>query len=126
MSREHGNRTDRGAAPGDDGGLSRLLHAWRAIEPPADFEAAVWGRILASACAPAPGRLAAAGTTPRRRFVPGAAWVNTLAAAAGLVLGIGLASSVSAHRTGRHADEPLLHARTLAGSYVTLATGAAR
>ena len=110
--------------PGDER-LSALLNEWKAVEPQAGFEAEVWRRI----------RTASGAKQPRPRVVlvlrewvgPRLAWVNGLAAAAGIVVGIWLALSVSLPR-GVHppAGDVLLRADTLAGSYVTMVTGGTR
>jgi hypothetical protein len=114
-------RSESGKGPARDERLSALLQQWKSVEPQADFEAAVWRRIRAD-------RVADRG---RRRFVeswrewlaPLPAWVNVAAAAAGIVVGIGMGFSMAAAPGGRQADEPLLHPQTLAGSYLTMATG---
>ena len=108
----------------EDQRLHGLLRAWRGAEPTADFEAAVWRR-LREADLPAARRAGLAGRQPLR-FSPGRAWANALAAAAGVMVGVGLAFSAAAPQSGRHGDEPLLHARTLAGAYLALVAGGGR
>jgi hypothetical protein len=114
-------RSESGKGPAGDERLSTLLHEWKGIEPRADFEAAVWRRIRADQAA----------DRGRRRILeawrewldPLPAWVNVAAAAAGIVVGIGMGLSTPAAPGGRQADEPLLHSQTLAGSYLAMATG---
>ena len=108
----------------DDGRLSALLDQWKSIEPQANFEAVVWRRIRA-ASAPEQQPLPVA-IILRDWFVPRSAWVNAAAVAAGILVGVGLAFFAPAARGGRHANEPLLHAQTLAGSYLTMVTGGPR
>ncbi len=96
--------------------LRNLLQKWEAVEPAPGFESAVWQKIRA---APA--------EAPRRiRFELRPAWMNVAAAAAGVLLGVGLAFFTDATPGERHTNEPLLQARTLAGSYLAMATGGAR
>ena len=104
--------------------LSRLLQEWQGIEPRVNFEEGVWRRIRAVAASsqqPNPAR-----AILRSWFVPRPVWVSAAATVAGVVLGVGLAFSTSAARDARPTDEPLLYARTLAGSYLTMVTGGAR
>ena len=94
------------------------------MEPHAGFETAVWQRIHAVSAPKLPGfsildRL-------REWVVPYPAWASAMAAAAGIVFGVGLAFSEPALRKSHQADEPLLHSRTLAGSYLTMTTGGPR
>ena len=104
--------------------LSALLQGWKGLETHLNFEAAVWRRIRAAAVSEP--RAFPAVTTLRDWFVPRSAWVNAMAAAAGIFVGVGLAFFALAARDGRHANEPLLQARTLAGSYITMVTGGTR
>lgn len=104
--------------------LNSLLHEWRDIEPSANFETEVWRRIHAA-------------SMPRQQDTPSSitshkmvvlrlAWINAMATAAGLVIGVGLAFSTSPTHGGLHADEALLHSQTLTGSYLTMVAGATR
>lgn len=104
--------------------LRALLRAWKGVEPQASFETAVWRRIRAVSAAEQ-SRLSAAAAW-REWFVPRPAWVNAVAAAAGVVVGVGLAFSTPAVRDGSRGDAPLLHSQTLAGSYLTVVTGGTR
>ena len=117
-------RSESSKAQEGDARLSALLSEWKGAEPPANFEAAVWRRIRA-ASAPEQQRLSVA-TTLCEWFVPRFAWVNTVAAAAGIVVGVGLAFSTPGARDNRQANEPLLRAQTLAGSYLAMVTGETR
>ena len=103
--------------------FNSLLREWRDIEPSANFETEVWRRIRAASVTGQQG--VTTSTTPRKVVVLRLAWVNAIAAAAGLVIGIGLAFSMPAVHDGAHADEALLHSQTLTGSYLTMA-GATR
>ena len=111
-------------AQAGDKRLSALLQGWKGLETHLSFEAAVWRRLRA-ASAPEQ-RAIPAVTTLRDWFVPRSAWVNAAAVAAGILVGVGLAFFAPAARGGRHANEPLLHAQTLAGSYLTMVTGGPR
>ena len=117
-------KSERNKAKGGEERLSGLLKAWKGPEPKANFEAAVWRRIRAAA-APTPQGLNVV-MIVREWLVARPAWVSATAAAAGIIVGVGLAFSTPAVRDGRQADEPLLHSQTLAGSYLTMVTGGAR
>ena len=117
-------RWEGGKVQEGDERLSALLEQWKGLEPRANFEAAVWRRIR-TASAPEQRRLPLV-ITLRDWFVPRPAWASAMAAAAGIVVGVGLAFSTPAARDGRQADEPLLHSQTLAGSYLTMMTGGTR
>lgn len=108
----------------DDVRLGDLLRKWHSIEPKANFETAVW-RGIHTATAPGQRRFPAL-TTLRDWFAPRPAWVNAMAVAAGIVVGVGLAFSTPTVGDGRQADEPLLHSQTMAGSYLALVTGETR
>jgi hypothetical protein len=101
--------------------LGALLQQWKSVEPQADFEAAVWRRIRADRVADRGGRRFV--ETWREWLDPLPAWVNVAAAAAGIVVGVGMGFSAQPAHGGRQADEPLLHSYTLAGSYLAIATG---
>lgn len=103
--------------------LRALLREWPTPDPRGGFEAAVWRRIRAAAAEirPLPGR-----SHVRCWLALRPAWANALAAAAGIVVGVGLAVAGSGAQAGRLADEPLLHSQTLAGSYLTMVTGGTR
>lgn len=108
----------------DDRRLSALLREWKGIEPHANFEASVWRRIHAVSV-PEQRHLSVI-TTLGEWFVPRTAWVNAVAVAAGIAVGVGMAVFTSVTRDGRQADEPLLSAQTLAGSYLAMTTGERR
>ncbi len=113
-------RSESGKEPAGDERLSALLQQWKSVEPQANFEAAVWRRIRAD-------QVVDRGSwrfveTWREWLAPLPAWVN-VAAAAGIVVGVGMGLSTPAAPGGRQADEPLLHSQTLAGSYLAMATG---
>lgn len=115
---------DKGKGHEGDERLTALLHEWRGVEPQANFEAAVWRRIRA---VPTPEqRRLSMGEAWREWFGPRLVWVNAIAAAAGVVIGVGLAFSGTGLRDDRHANEPLLHSETLAGSYLAMMTGETR
>lgn len=113
----------RKAQEGDER-LSMLLREWKGATSPPNFEAAVWRRIRI-ASAPEQRRLRLV-TTLREWLVPRPAWANTMAAAAGIVVGVGLAFSTPVAHGGRSAAEPLLDSQTLAGSYLAMVTGETR
>lgn len=108
---------------GSDGDkrLRALLMQWKGVEPQADFEAAVWRRIrvaqgndqglkpILEAC--------------REWLAPLPPWVNVAAAAAGIIVGVGVGLINSRAPDGRHGVEPLLHPQTFAGSYLAMTTG---
>lgn len=104
--------------------LHSLLHEWRGIEPSANFETEVWKRIHAASVTEQ--QDTPSSITPRKAVVLRLAWANAIAAAAGLVIGIGLAVATSATHDGSHADEALLHSQTLTGSYLTMVAGVTR
>lgn len=115
------SRTEDEKGQGGDERLSALLHEWKDVEPPVGFEAAVWQRIRA---VPTPEqRRLSLRDAWREWFGPRPVWVNAVAAAAGIIIGVGLAFSGAVLRDGRHADDRLLHSETLAGSYLTMVTG---
>ena len=114
-------RSESGKEPAGDERLSVLLQQWKSVEPQADFEAAVWHRIRADRAVDRGSRRFV--ETWREWLAPLPAWVNVAAAAAGIVVGIGMGFSTPAAPGGRQADEPLLHSQTLAGSYLAMATG---
>lgn len=99
----------------NDENLTVLLQEWQGIKPGANFEAEVWNRIRHSSQSPL-----------REWFTPPLLWVNALAAAAGLVLGVGLAFNVPSSQDRFPAETSLLHAQTLAGSYLAMADGGLR
>lgn len=103
--------------------LTALLHEWKDIEPQAGFEAKVWSRIRAVSM-PEQRRFNVA--TTLEWFTPHPVWVNALAVAAGIAVGVGLAFSTPAMHDNRQTDEPLLHSQTLAGSYLAMAAGGTR
>lgn len=98
-----------------DTNLTALLQEWRGITPGATFEADVWNKIQHNS------------QPILREWVTSQfAWVNALAAAAGLVLGVGLAFNAPSTPTRNDAGPSLLHTHTLAGSYLTMAAGGIR
>jgi hypothetical protein len=97
--------------------LSALLHEWKDIEPQANFEAAVWRRIRAVST-PEQRRFTTA--TTLEWFTPHPVWVNAMAVAAGIAVGVGLAFSTPAMRDIHQTDETLLRSQTLAGSYLAM------
>lgn len=115
----HGHRGGERTMPEPrDEGVSVLLGSWKAPDPPADFEAAVWRRIQG---------VHAAETGPLRGlhgvFGPSWAWLNALAAAAGIIVGI----TLSFWTVARHERLPITvtwpHSQTLAGSYLAAVSG---
>jgi hypothetical protein len=107
-----------------DAHLSTLLREWKGVEPPADFEAAVWRRIR-TASALEPRGLSLIGFV-RDWILPHPAWASVVAAAAAIVVGGWAGISTPMAREDRQDAEPLLHAQTLAGSYLAMASGGSR
>jgi hypothetical protein len=104
--------------------LHALLHEWKGVEPRANLEAAVW-RSLRTAAVPVPRGLAFI-LAVRDWILPPPVWAGALSATAAILVGVFAGVSTSAGRDSRVAAEPLLHARTLAGSYLAMVTGGAR
>ena len=115
-------RSESGKAQGSDERLSALLQKWKSPEPSADFESAVWQGIR-EASATEEGRLSLV-TTLREWLVPCPAWVNVLAAAAGLVVGLQLAFATPVEPSRHTIDVTLPHSQTLASAYLATVTGA--
>ena len=103
-----------------DARLRSLLQQWHPIETTDTFNASVWQRIRAE-------QNPAASNVLYERFTPRWIGLNAAAAAAGLILGVGLAlTAASAPSNHTTPDQPLLRSQTLAGSYLTLVTGETR
>ena len=104
--------------------LTTLLHQWKDVSPKADFDETVWRRIhLASA--PEERRFSIV-TILHEWVVSPSAWVNAMAAAAGIIVAVGLALGAPAARVGRQSGEPLLYPQTVTGSYLVMVTGETR
>ena len=114
-------RPDNSKEQEADTQLSSLLNKWKDISPQADFEAAVWERIQ-SAPASEP-RHSGLVTTLREWFVPCSVWVNTMAAAAGVIIGIRLAFSTTVEDARHSMILPLPHSETMANAYFATITG---
>jgi len=110
--------------PVNDTKLNGLLQEWQAIKPSANFNSDVWRRIRLTSTQERPSFIAA--IPLREWFVPRLAWVNVLAAAAGIIMGLGLAFSAPAMSNRNHNEETLLSQQTLAGSYLAMAAGGTR
>jgi hypothetical protein len=109
--------SERGGAGAQNEQLSVLLREWPAVDPSLRFEAAVWRRLRA---VPA--------TQPTRLwdrwldgFLPHPIWAGAAAASVALVIGF-LAGLTTPDRAwaGGHDTHPLLHPRTLMGTYAAL------
>ncbi len=110
-------RRDRGNAC--DERLRALLREWQGIEAQPNFEVAVWRGIRASTTEARTSSLAA---YFREWILPRPVWSAAIAAAVAIVIG-GLAGfSASTTDARQYASEPLLHPRTLAGSYLYATT----
>jgi len=96
--------------------LGVLLKEWKAVEPGAGFEAGVWRRLRVE-------EEQAVGVVGPGWWNPASAWVNVAAAAAAMVIAVGVAFAVPRAQEGRHVGGPLLHRHTLAGSYISVTTG---
>ncbi len=117
-------RPESGKTQEGDERLAALLQEWKGVEPQSNFESCVWRRIRAASALEQ--RPLPALTVLRDWFVPRTAWANAMAAAAGIIVGVGLALSTPAMRDGHQTNEPLLHSQTLTGSYLTMVTGGTR
>ena len=105
--------------------LSGLLHEWRAFEPKANFESAVWRRIRAASVADQAG-LSLSGIF-RNWLMARPAWASAVAASVAILLGAGAGlSSLPGAGSAGQAVEPLLHSQTLAGAYLAMVTGGTR
>lgn len=107
-----------------DACLTALLREWKAVEPRGSFEVDVWRRIR-TASVPAHGRANVVTILPKW-FAARPVWVGSIAAAAGIVVGAGVALSASAMHDVHEADEPLTHSHTIAGAYLALVAGGIR
>jgi hypothetical protein len=97
--------------------LTTLLKQWEPPQPSPNFEAAVWRRIDASQSQ----------STMFQWRILRPAWSAPIAAAAGLMIGIGLALALpTQQRPARHIAGPLFHSQTVAGSYLAMTTGGTR
>jgi hypothetical protein len=97
--------------------LTALLKQWDTPQPSPNFEAAVWRRVDASQ--------QKATIIPWLMLRP--AWSAPIAAAAGLMIGIGLALALpTQQRPAGHSAGPLFHSQTVAGSYLAMTTGGTR
>lgn len=106
---------------GGDERLKTLLQAWKCAEPPGNFESNVWRRIRAGQ--PVEERRYPALTVLQDWLAPRPVWTSLLAAAAGILLGIGLGIAMPGRPHPGHDTGPLLNSRTLAGSYLTMMGG---
>ena len=89
-----------------DDELGQVLKQWRGVEPPADFNARVCARVRQMEC-------------PRAFPRP-----QLLAAAASILLSLGIGLSVGLLRSERSSDEVKLS--TIAGDYARLVQGGTR
>lgn len=96
--------------------LGVLLKAWKAVEPGDGFEEGVWRRIREAEEKPV-------GVVVSGWWSPVSVWINVTAAAAAVVVAIGLAFAVPRAQEGRHAGGSLLHSHTLVGAYLSVTTG---
>ena len=114
-------RTKHNLAHPGDARLKALLQQWPGIEPRPGFESCVWRRIRVASAAEssAPGLW----VIVRGWLSAEPAWVNAMAATAGLLVGVALALSAPQTRTGPYSTAPLLHAQTLTGAYLTMVSG---
>jgi len=101
--------------------LAQLLAQWPGLPPAAGFEAAVWRRIRAGEV-----REVSAGRRVLEwltyRPVAASAW----AAAAGVLVGVGLALTWPARPPAYPSGSPLLSAHSVAGAYMAMVTGGVR
>jgi len=118
------SRAESGKVEASDESLSALLEHWKGMEPRDNFEAGVWRRIHTASLLERRGVTVA--EFLRDWLLPQPAWVTGLAAALAVLVGIWAGISAPATRDGRQANEPLLHAQTLAGSYLAMMAGGPR
>lgn len=106
---------------GTDDELHALLGCWPGVQPEPGFDAAVWRRIRMCR---QPGTAGISTMLEALRVLP--AWPMAVAASVLLVFGMWLGGLVP--RGPRHSEinHPLLHPRTVAGAYLSLATGGGR
>lgn len=108
------------ADPAADTRLRAFLREWHASEPSADFNTAVWRRIRA---APAPATLSLADFL-RQWLMPHPVRLAAVAATITILAGTVAAFAIPAEHAHASADTtPLLHAQTLAGSYLAMVKG---
>jgi hypothetical protein len=114
-------KSDHVEEQGSDMKLSLLLQEWKDDEPQVDFETAVWGRIR---CAPKT-ETGSSGMilTLREWLAPSSAWVNAVAAAAGIVIGMRLVFAAPAEHKHLTVSVSLPYSDTLANTYLATVTG---
>lgn len=104
--------------------LEAVLREWKELHPPANFEAMVWRRIRTVPVSEPLWIRFAGSLRDALLFQP--AQVTAVAASLAILVGVWVGLRAPAG-TDRHlAEEPLLHSRTLAGSYLAMATGVNR
>ena len=108
---------DRG---GRDEKLSALLQTWRGCEPSPGFNEQVWRRIRATTNR-AEGTIGAEWLLAWIR--PHPVWLGAIAASAAVVVGAMAGLATRLEPNGHHDAEALLHAQTLAGSYLEVVSG---
>ena len=115
-------KSKRGKTAAADARLSALLRQWEGVEPRDDFDAAVWRKSRTGSPIEfrrIPGFGHSPGRIPAR-----SAWTTAIAAAAAaVVVGVGMGFLSQRRVTMPPASHPLLQARTVAGAYVSAATG---
>ncbi len=99
--------------------LGALLREWKAVEPGVGFEAAVWRRLREAEEQPV-------GAVVSGWRNPASAWINVAAAAAAVVIAMGVAFAVPRAQEDRHVGGPLLHRHTLVGAYLSVTIGGSR
>lgn len=119
----------------DDARLKAVLQQWPGLEPRADFAARVWQGIHAPRAAEARANplwtiirawLTRLGEALRRSLAAEPAWVYAMAATAGIMVGVSMALSAPPPRAVPYSAAPLFHSQTLAGAYLTMASGGSR
>ena len=110
----------------DDGDarLKAVLQQWRGPEPAANFTSGVWRRVRASPAASP--QAAGVWTILRGWLTADPAWVQAVAAAVGIVVGIGAAFAGPPPCAFDLAPAPFAHSQTLAGAYVSMVSGGMR
>ena len=105
-------------------GLSALLRQWKGVEPRSDFEAAVWRKIR-MVSPTGIRRITQAGRFPGwLTLYP--ARTTAVAAAAAVIVGIGMGFLSQRTYPIHPPTHPLLQSRTVAGAYLSVATGELR
>lgn len=110
----------------DDDRLKDLLNEWKDTEPSPSFETQVW-RMIRTGSVPESSVILALPDMREWFLFHRTLWVNAAAAVVGIMLGL-WAGLLPPTQAGNNSSpgEPLLHSRTIAGSYLVMAAGGGR